>query len=111
MQKSWFREVPMRLSELEEVDLVFCSEGGSVYEGEKLSKYYLFMNEAVIYDLLSEQDRRGLRPVTVQEFETKESRDKYKLRKGWEDCDPGLKEWALSGLKVKSLKSISQAAN
>ncbi|MDP1652521.1 MAG: hypothetical protein Q8L56_07340 [Rhodocyclaceae bacterium] len=58
-------------------------EGGSVYEAEENGKFLVIVDEGTLLDFLNEEDRAGLEPISVYEFETAADRRNFFIQKKW----------------------------
>ncbi|HEY3401003.1 MAG TPA: hypothetical protein VGK03_10270 [Geothrix sp.] len=58
-------------------------EGGAIYSADEDGKFFLIINQTALFDLLSEDDQEGLRPIEVLEFSSSVERQQYAFARGW----------------------------
>jgi hypothetical protein len=58
-------------------------EGGAVYLAEDTGEWLIITEEYAMLDMLDEEDRKGLSPVTVRRFPSPEERDQYLASRNW----------------------------
>ncbi len=63
--------------------LIAGFEGGAVYTENRDGKFMLIINESALFDMLCEEDRVGMEPMTEMEFPSEKSRSEYIKSRGW----------------------------
>lgn len=58
-------------------------EGGAAYAASRDGRFYVLINEVATFDLLSDEDREGLSPLRVLEFDSEAERAEYLKRRRW----------------------------